>query len=321
MKFQGRDIITYPDLKKFPEGQISTFWMDLVANGIGQNILIPVMVAKGTGDGPVLGLTAVVHGNELNGLSVIQKVFRDVDATKLKGTLVGIPVLNVPSNLNHERRFTDGEDLNRIFPGKENGNESQVYAHRIVDRIVSQFDYLIDLHTASFGRINSYYIRVNMDDPISARMAKLHNADIILDAKGEGGTLRNAARQLGIYAITVEVGDPNKFQKGMIRSGLDGIDNVMIDLGMIEGNIDEDKSEGTVYCQDSYWLYANRGGILEVKPEVTQLIKKGELIATVKNIFGELLYEYTAPEDGIVIGKHVHPINQTGGRILHLGLR
>ncbi|MFK7978800.1 MAG: hypothetical protein AB8G86_02360 [Saprospiraceae bacterium] len=67
-------------------------------------------------------------------------------------------------------------------------------------------------------------------------------------------------------------------------------------------------------------MYTDTGGIMTVQPKVTDLVKKGEIIATMRNMFGDLVREYHAPEDGIVIGKSVNPINHTGGRILHLGI-
>src|SRR5690606_7085540 len=185
--------------------------------------------------GITLGLTAALHGNELNGIPVIQRLFREIDVKKLKGNIIGIPVLNVPSLVRKKRRFIDGTDLNHIMPGKEEGNVSQVYAYRVFHAIVKNFDYLIDLHTASFGRVNSYYIRADMEIKSTRTMALLQNAQIIVHNPPNDGTLRGAAEDLGIAAITVEVGDPNRFQKGMIRSGLAGIHNVLQYLDMTEG--------------------------------------------------------------------------------------
>ncbi len=313
-----KEIITKPRFNELAANTIHKFWVDLVANGIGQDIHIPIIVAKGAHPGPTLGVTAVVHGNELNGLSVVQRLMSQIETEELSGTIVAVPVMNVPSILRHERRFPDQEDLNRIFPGKPDGNESNIYAHRLMDRIISQLDYLIDLHTASFGRVNSYYIRADMSDPITKKMALLQDAEIILDAPGKDGTLRSAAMDIGVKAITVEVGDPNKFQKGMIRSGLGGIFNVLNDLKMIPGNID--KSElSSIMCPSSKWIYSDKGGILEVFPQVVDIVEEGEEIAVVRNVFGEKTKTYYAPYKGVVIGKHVHPINQTGGRIIHLG--
>lgn len=308
------------ELDEVEPGGIRRFWIDLVANGVGQSILVPAIVAKGKEPGPVLGLTAVVHGNELNGLKVVQNVIKHIDTDKLRGCVVGIPVVNVPSILNQERRFIDGEDLNRLFPGKADGNVSEVYAFRIIERIVSRFNYLIDLHTASFGRINSYYIRANMEDPVDRQLAILQDAQIILHNKGKDGTLRAAAEELGIKSITVEVGNPNRFQPGMIDSGLEGIFNVMHYLDMIATDKELALEDKAVHCSRSYWIYADRGGLLDVHPELVDRIKKGDRIAVTRNVFGDVIREYFAPEDGVVIGKSTHPVNQTGGRILHLGI-
>lgn len=317
-EFSGYPIRHTLKLDELPAGRISHFWMDLVANGIGQDILVPVVVAKGKEEGPVVGLTAVVHGNELNGLKIIQRLFDQLDPKELKGTVVGVPVVNVPSILNYERRFNDGEDLNRIMPGNESGNRSQVYAARIMDRIVSQFDYLLDLHTASFGRINSYYIRANLKSRVARKMALLQNAEIILNNEGADGTLRAAASDLGIHAITLEVGDPNRFQKGVIRSGLEGVYNVLAHLKVTQEDVSP-PDEAAVICPSSQWLYADRGGILEVTVDLTDHVEKGQKIGVIRDIFGKVVRTYHAPYDGIVIGKSTHPVGQTGSRIVHLG--
>lgn len=307
------------DLDDIPAGEVSRYWVHLISDGLGLPIYVPLMVAKGVEKGPILGLNAALHGNELNGLPVIQRVFKEIDPTQLRGTVVGVPIMNVPSFLRNQRRYIDGVDLNRIMPGRINGNESDLYAYRVIDLIFRHVEYMIDLHTASFGRINSYYIRANMTDPITRKMALLQNADIIVDNPAPDSTLRGALMEMGIPTITLEVGDPQRFQKGMIRSGLTGIFNVIAHLGMLEDEVEEPE-EPTVLCQHSYWIYTNRGGLLEVLPKVTDVVKKGEVIARIRNVFGDLLEEYYAPEDGVVIGKSVNPQGQSGARILHLGI-
>ena len=316
---EATTIIQKLDITKCPKGEISRYWLHIVTDGMGVPTHIPVIVARGTGEGKVLGLTAAVHGNELNGIPVIQRLFKAIDVKKLNGTIVGIPVLNVPSLLRKKRRFIDGTDLNHIMPGKPDGNVSQVYAWRVVNRIIKEFDYLVDLHTASNGRVNSYYIRADMEDQTVRKMALLQNAQIIVHNPPSDGTLRGTADEMGIPAITLEVGNPNTFQKGLIRDGLTGIHNLLGFLGMTDDDVEE-YDEETVLCKKSYWIYSDTGGIMTVHPKVTEMVEKGEVIATLRNIFGDIEKEYHAPEDGVVIGKSISPINQTGGRILHLGI-
>lgn len=311
-------ILDYSEVD-MPKGTKRYYWLKIITDGFNNPICIPVMVAKGMGDGPVVGITAAVHGNELNGLPVIQRLFNEIDPNELNGTIIGVPVVNVPGYVRGTRRFNDNVDLNHIMPGTLDGNISQVYAFRFVDRLVKHFDYLLDLHTASFGRSNSYYLRADMSIPIVKELAMLHNADIIVHNPPSDGTLRGAAGAMGIPAITLEVGNPNTFQKRMIRSGVDGIHNVLSHLNMIDDEIIVIEKQ-TVVCGSSYWLYTDMGGLLTVHVELRDIVKQGELLASLRDVFGNKVKEYFAPEDGIVIGKSVSPVNQSGGRILHLGI-
>lgn len=316
---ENTHVIKELNLDEVPSGKISRFWVHLVTDGMGMPTYVPIIVAKGEEAGPVLGITAAVHGNELNGISVIQRLFRELDVRNLRGTIVGIPAVNIPSLLANQREFIDGTDINDIMPGKAKGNMSEVYAYRFVNRIVKEFDYMIDLHTASFGRINSYYIRADMDNPVTRQMALLQNAEIVVNNAGTDGTLRGAAGMMGIHAITLELGNPHTFQKNYILSGLSGIHNMMVHLQMIDSEI-EPAAKPPVICRKSYWIYTDTGGILTVQPDVTDFVQAKERIATLRNIFGDMVKEYFAPEDGIIIGKSVAPVNQTGGRIVHLGI-
>lgn len=312
--------IRFLEVEQTPPGTIRRYWLHIANNGIGEPIRIPILVARGAHPGPVFGVTAAVHGNELNGIPVIQQLFGALDPATLRGTIVGVLAMNVPGVLRRERKFNDGEDLNRIAPGKPNGSDSQIYTYRLIDRIVSRLDYLIDLHTASNGRVNSFYVRADMSDPIASRMARLQSPQIIVHNPPDDKTIRGAAAVRGIPAITVELRDPNRFQKSVVEDGLEGVRNVLYDLKMIDGTpvcpLDE-----TMLCEGSYWLYTDEGGLLETIPLVAQMVEKGEVVARVRTIFGEVTKEYTAPEDGIVVGRSVDPINQTGSRILHLGKR
>lgn len=307
------------DLEKYERGKLHKVWFDLISDPFGNTISLPLLIGRGAEAGPTLGLTAAVHGDELNGISVIQKLMKDLEDEKIKGTILAIPVVNVPAYYRGQRRYIDGVDLNHIMPGEKNGRDSSVYAYRFFNGLVKKVDYLLDLHTASKGRINSYYVRADMEDEITCKLARLQNAQIIVNNPPNDGTLRGAAADQGISAITLEVGDPNLFQKGMIRSGMTGLHNAMVHLGMVDGEIDEPTIE-TVECEKSYWIYTDRGGQLMVHPAIAAMVKKGDLIATLKNVFGDTIKYYYAPEDGIVIGKSVNPVNQTGGRILHLGI-
>ena len=285
----------------------------------------------------VLGITAAVHGNELNGVPCINRVMGELDVTKLKGTVVGIPCVNIPGYLNCTREFLDKKDLNRVFPGDENGTASQVYAYHFMNKIVYRMDYLIDLHTASFGRINSYYVRANLNDPVTAKMARLQNPQIILHNSGQDGTLRSAAAVRGIKAITVEIGNPQLFQNRYITWSYHGVMSILKSFGFLHSGVSNVVANGTVngdgkkdpkdkppfepiMCSRGFWMYTRTGGVLEVYPPVNSIVRKGDLIARIKNIFGNVVDEYYAPSKGITLGRSSNPVASAGDRIIHLGV-
>lgn len=315
------------NIDNLPANEIKKFWLKLMENGMSQPVLVPLIIAKGKSSHPVLGLTAALHGNELNGIPIIQNLMEDLDIEHLKGTIIAVPGLNSISIPLHKRRYLDDEDLNRNFPGKTKGNRSQQYAWNISQKILSRFDFLIDMHTASFGRVNTLYVRADMANEQIKQMALLQDADIILNSTGTSstnaskdgsGTMRSEVMRKGIPAITVEYGNPQVYQKDIINRGRSGIENVMAWLKMTDHQITN--HQGATICKSSFWIYTNRGGYLEVYPELNQKVKHTDLIAVLRNPFGDVLEYYYAPHDGIVIGKSTNPVNIAGGRILHLGL-
>ncbi|CAO3587866.1 unnamed protein product [Absidia cylindrospora] len=315
-------------IEDYAEHTVSTAWIKMMEQGLSEWIRLPVIICRGAEDGPVVGITAAVHGNELNGVPCIHRVVSEIDVGKLKGTVVAIPCVNVVGYLKFQREFADGRDLNRQFPGKEDGFASQVFSYQLMHKIISQFNYLIDLHTASFGRVNSYYVRSDMNDPVSATLAHLQQPQIVLHNSGQDGTLRSAASARGIKAITVEIGNPQLFQNQYVQWSYFGVMRILDHLDMYALPETTTKDENglsrgppsTILCSKGFWIYTRTGGILEVYPGVNSIIRKGDTIARVKNIFGNLVDTYFAPCGGIVIGRSSNPVAMAGDRILHLGV-
>ena len=312
-------------IEEFPKGEIRTALINMVKNGLSEWIRIPVIVARGVEPGPVVGITAVVHGNELNGVPCIHRVITDIDVRKLKGTVVAVPCVNVPGYLRFSREFSDGRDLNRLFPGQEHGTASQVYNHNFFIKIANRFNYLIDLHTASFGRVNSYYVRSDMNDAVSSVLARLQQPQIILHNSGQDGTLRSAASARGIKAITVEIGNPQLFQNQYVQWSYMGVMRILAYLNMFNSSDSDDETAenvtpNTIMCSKGFWIYTKTGGVLEVYPNVNSIIRKGDLIARIKNIFGNIVDEIYAPSSGVTIGRSSNPVAMAGDRVMHLGI-
>ena len=310
--------VTSLDLDSLPRRTLSRLWVELTEDGLGRPVCAPVLVARGAKRGPVFGLTAALHGNELNGIPVIHTLLRKLSLEKLKGTVVGVVVSNPLAFLKEQRRLDEGIDPNHIMPGQAGGTTAQVYAHRLLERIVRKFDFLVDLHTASFGRVNCLYIRADMKQDVTATMAYLQRPQIILHNPASDHTLRGTAMEMGVPAITVEIGDPHLFQYNYVRRSYSGIRALLSEHKMLPRR-QLAPVPPPVICSRSQWLYTEHGGFLEVFPKVAQVVEVDEVVARMTNVFGDILCEYRSPERGIVIGKSVNPVAQTGSRILHLG--
>lgn len=307
-------------------GSITNYWLEMGTDNYGAPIKIPIVYIQGAKPGKTLGLTAAIHGDELNGIGIIHQLKERIDVTKLTGNIIAIPGLNAFGIQNDQRRFIDEEDLNRNFPGKKNRNNSQQYAYKITENILPHFDFLIDMHTASFGRINTMYARADLSNDTLRSIAEMQHVDIILNSKeataGSGGqTMRATANELGIPSITVEYGNPQVYQEVMINRGIQGIFNTLKWLKMYDDNLPIPRPANRVtYCKKSYWIYMEEGGFLEIMVDLNQKLKKGDKIAFVRDAFGQITKTYLTPEDGIVIGRSTNPSNISGGRIIHLGI-
>lgn len=311
-------VLSELDLDAAPPQSISRFWLDLVHDAFGEPVRIPVLVARGKEDGPVCGITAAIHGNEVNGIPVIHRVFERLDPSRLRGTLVGVPVSNVQAFQLRQRRTDDGTDLNHLFPGRPDGREAEVYVARFFERVIRRFDLLLDLHTASFGRVNCLYVRADLSGDETARMALRQRPHVIVHNPPHDGTLRGACDEVGIHAITVEIGNPGRFQREYVKRSTIGVRSVLADQGMIPRRA-VSPGDPPIICTSSSWLRTDHGGLLEVAVKVTDLVEEGQPVARLKDPFGRVTAEYAAPHAGVVIGHSVDPVAQTGARILHLG--
>jgi predicted deacylase len=314
-------LVSKLDLEALPAQRRTRLMLALVTDGLGQPIRVPVIVAKGRRPGPVLGLTSALHGNELNGIAVLHRLLDRLDLARLRGTVVCVIVANVPGYERAQRGYAEGTDLNHVMPGKRDGTAAQVYAHRLIDRIgLADFDYLVDLHTASFGRINSLYVRADLHNEKAAEMARALRPQIIVHNPASDYTLRGTAAELGVPAITVEIADPQRFQPRYIKTTESGLDAILAMAGMLARRQRSQSVAAPVICKRSYWLYTDHGGLLTVTADLAQEVEARAPVADLHDIFGDATRHYSAPEAGIVVGKSIDPVARTGDRILHLGV-
>ena len=290
---------------------------------------IPVYIMHGTKPGPVLALTAGIHGDELNGVSVVHHLIHGDDHVAgteddrisredLAGTLIFVPVVNIEGMLLEQREAPDHKDINRLFPGKKLGNQSQRIAYALFQAVVKRADYLIDLHSAPLSRTNLPHVRANFDRDECMELARAFGTQIILHSSGPKGSLRRIATNDGTPTILLEAGTAHRFEMEAVHAGIEGVLNVMGHLGMIERDIRLPAIR--LLVRRSKWARAEAGGLLYSLVSVGDHVKKGQEIALVTDPLGEQTHSIQSPRTGVIVGLALNPLVRTGDPIANIVL-
>lgn len=279
-------------------------------------VYMPVTVIRGVLPGPTVFLTAAIHGDEINGVEIVRQLTYTLDPKSLRGTVVSVPIVNVPGFNHHSRYLPDGRDLNRSFPGDPQGSQTARVAHLVWNEIIRPCQFGIDFHTASSGRQNMPHIRADVDDETVRRMAKAFGPNVILHGRGRKGSIRREACAVGIPTIVFEAGEAGRFERRTVRLGLDGTFNVLHELRMIEWTRVEPSYQ--VIVRTGEWVRADRGGIVNVLVEPGDLVYSGDELGVISNPYGRELKAIKAPFTGLVVGITVNPLVNPGTPICHL---
>jgi predicted deacylase len=301
----------------------------------GNELKIPLHVIQGKGDGPVLGLFSSVHGAEYYQNRVVRRIVKETEPDELNGTILAVPVAN-PLAFSHTSRCTpnppeetvDFANLNRVFPGKRvvplfGSMEStdisltMKMASIITDEIVKKCSYILDFHGSGKGGALKKML-YNRNSKESMELARIFGLGIIHDPitaggeefKGPFSPLTSYAGTIGIPGVTPEIGGgghSETYEKECERMGVQGVNNVMAHLKMVEGEpVLPDKQ---FYYRRAPHVRATHGGyfVSNMKPEdvgigrPTREVSKGEVLGTVYDPYSlEDVEQLKAPADGLL---------------------
>ena len=282
------------------------------------SVNMPVHVVHGRKPGPVLLVSAALHGDEINGVEIIRRLLSHKFIDRLKGTLIAIPVVNVYGFVSKSRYLPDRRDLNRSFPGSENGSMASRLAHVVMTEIIPHCTHIIDLHTGAVNRENLPQIRANLrGNPDLEALAQAFGVPVILNAKLLEGTFRAAAHEQGIHVLLYEAGEALRFDEVAIRAGVKGVLQVMRELGMRAKSRKQRKSEALV-ANTTRWVRAAQSGILRSLVATGAKVEIGDLLAYINNPLGENTEELVSPVSGIVIGKTNLPLVFAGEALFNI---
>ncbi|MGP9665912.1 succinylglutamate desuccinylase/aspartoacylase family protein [Halomonas sp. AOP22-C1-8] len=280
---------------------------------------ITVEVVHGRKEGPVILVCGGIHGDEINGVEIVRRLLRSKAIKSLRGTLIAVPVVNVFGFLQQTRYLPDRRDLNRCFPGSENGSLGGRIAALFREQIVDQATHIIDLHTGAIHRTNLPQIRAQLSPGSETeRMADAFGAPVILNAELREGSLRHYAQTRGIPVLTYEAGEALRFDEWAIAPGVRGILRVMRRLDMLTGEQRRRSLAPAELANGSSWARAPIDGILRPKVRLGARVAKGEVLGIVADPFGNQEGEVKSMADGIVIGMSRLPLANEGEALYHI---
>lgn len=281
-------------------------------------LTMPVHVLNGRQAGPTLFITAALHGDELNGVEIIQRLLKQSVLRRLKGCLLAAPIVNIFGFINRSRYLPDRRDLNRSFPGREKGSIASRLAHLVATEIVANSDYGIDLHTGAVDRTNLPQIRANLRDPTIFELAEVFGTPVIIDTAPREGSLRKYAAEKGVPVLVYEAGTALQFDELSIRAGVRGITRIMRKLDMLPERTRSRQPLKPVRANTTTWVRAPASGIFRSNCRLGSRIKERQRLGTVTDPFGAVEIAVDAPASGLIIGRSTSPLAHEGDALLHI---
>jgi predicted deacylase len=302
--------------EEVPPGEARTLDVPLSRLADHTRMRLRVKVVHGRKDGPVLFVSAAIHGDEVLGCEVIRRLIASKSLRNPRGTIVYVPVVNAYGFVSNSRYLPDRRDLNRCFPGTKDGSLASQLAHTFMREVVARSDVGIDLHTGAIHRANLPQIRANLDDPETARLAEAFGAPVTVAARLRDGSLREAAGEKKTPVLLYEAGEALRYDAPSVSIGVRGVVRVMAAMGMVPAR--KVGTPATIRVGRSAWVRCPSGGLLRLFKRLGDMAAEGEVVGVVSDPFGEHEDTVVAPFEGIVIGRLNLPVVNKGDAALHL---
>ncbi len=278
----------------------------------------PIYVYRSPEDGPVLSLTAGMHGDEINGMEIVRRIIDNGFHRVKRGTVLCMPVINVYGFLNYSREVPDGKDINRSFPGSKTGSLASRVAYHMTHDVIPAIDYGIDFHTGGAMRTNYPQVRCVMQDPLNVELANAFHAPFTIDSPFRPHSLRQTASKKGKHIIVYEGGESVRFDQHAIEEGIEGTLRLMKHLNMID-SAPAPKVENKIIW-NSAWSRARTAGLFQSLIKCGDMVEKNQAVGTLTDPFGEFKELVKSPSKGYLVGLNNNPVVNAGDALLHIGM-
>jgi predicted deacylase len=282
---------------------------------------LPVLAARGKQAGPALLVTGGVHGDEYEGPAAIQALFNELDAGQLRGTLVGLPVVNVAAWETRARVApSDGLDLNRVFPDspEKNENPTRRLAQVIFETFVRRCDVLVDLHSGGAQLVHlplvGWYTGGSGEAERLARGfgATLHPW-LVPDVPG---VLSYEAHRANKISIGAEWGGGARLDPVGVVAYTAGLRQTLAALRMVPA--ERVLFDTRLPIRGDYQV-TEIGGLFTPVVSLGEPIEVGAPLGLLRNLLGEVVAEVQAARTGIVAGLPHLAWLQPGDRVAYIG--
>jgi uncharacterized protein len=310
--------------------------LDVVELADGLRVSLPVVLVNGSRPGPRLYLGAAIHGDEINGLAILATALQRIRPESLSGSLVCVMVQN-PLAFHVDHRIPIGHYLKSpldqtpidpwtCFPGNQGGPLAAMLAHRLFSLIVAS-DYAIDIHTPTRG---GRYVPIAILPP--PRLGEpARRAEALAVAFGSGyvmktdkgmyvsdGILSVEATRVGVPAFTFEVGEGGRLEPDLVEIGTRCVLSALGHLGMLPSS--SGQAVTTVRMREFVGLRSTRGGVLYTEASLGALVKKGDLLARIVNVYGDEVERFLSPIDGLFVRSTTLSTVTSGERVATIGV-
>lgn len=290
----------------------------------------PVISVSGTTPGPVLFVSAGVHGGEYPGIETAVRLGNALDPKALRGTVVIMPVVNLPAFWNRTPFVCpiDGLNPNRMFPGEPGGTYTEQLVHAVTEAFIVHSDLYIDLHGGDMVEALVPF-SICRKSPDAASMKARELAEVfglpyllVIDKPvqpSKGSMSFVTAAERGVPGIIAEAGGVGLLEEEPVRLLTDGIYRVLNHEGMLASEV---APAGDVTVLTSFeWLYSAQPGFFHSSVGVDDAVVEGQQVGTVNSLFGDTLETIISPVDGRVLFLTTSPAVGTSGLLMGIGIR
>lgn len=298
------------NLAALPPGIKTTGWLEVAPRAGGGMWRLPLLSAKGVAAGPTMVVLAGVHGDEYEGVEAIPQIFGLVDPANLTGTLVMVPVCNLPAYEAGLRSSpVDGLNLARVFPGKADGTITERIAHTLTEQLLRHADFLIDLHSAGVAYDIPTLVGYLYDEGELGQRS--HAAALAFGAPVTwghpmpvpAGRSISAAMDLGVPWLYTEAPGGGYARAADVECFRGGVLNVMRHLGMLPGAPETPPNSLQLVGDGNLDVVTLAPVAGYFRPTVALLdrVRQGDLVGNIVDFFGTTVATIPSASDGVVI--------------------